>query len=306
MTEQAAESAAELTGRTFLVTGGNAGVGYATAIDLARRGGRVHIAGRSKEKCEAAVASIKAATGSDQVFLVLLDLASLDSVRAGAAAFLALNEPLHVLINNAGVGGQRGLTSDGFELHFGVNHLGHFLLTQLLLPRIVESGADAPGARIVVVSSDSHYQAKGIDFDKLRSRTRTVAGLREYSVSKLANVLFSAELARRLSGTGVNTYCLHPGVVASEIWRRVPWPLRPLIKSRMLTIEEGARTSLYCATSPDVAGETGLFYDECAVREPSKVAQPALAAELWAYSEKWTEAGSAGSAGSAGPAAGQG
>lgn len=289
MNEQApGEQAAELAGRTFLVTGGNAGVGYATAVDLARRGGRVHIAGRSKEKCEAAVASIKAETGSDQVFAVLLDLASLESVRAGAQAFLALGEPLHVLINNAGVAGQRGLTANGFELHFGVNHLGHFLLTQELLPLISESG---PGARIVVVSSDSHYQAPGIDFDKLRSSTRSVTGLREYSVSKLANVLFSAELARRLSGTGVNTYCLHPGVVASEIWRRVPWPLRTLIKSRMLTIEEGARTSLYCATSPDVADQTGLFYDKCAVREPSKVAQPELAAELWAHSEKWISAG---------------
>ncbi|HEY3906236.1 MAG TPA: SDR family oxidoreductase [Streptosporangiaceae bacterium] len=277
----------ELAGRTFLVTGGNAGVGYATAIDLARRGGRVHIAGRSKSKGEAAVASIKAETGSDQVFLVLLDLANLDSVRAGAQAVLALGEPLHVLINNAGVGGQRGLTSDGFEIHFGVNHLGHFLLTQELLPLITESG---PGARIVVVASDSHYQATGIDFSQLRSRTKSVTGLREYSVSKLANVLFSAELARRLAGTGVNTYCVHPGVVASEIWRRVPWPLRPLIKSRMLTITEGAQTSLYCATSPDVAGETGLYYEKSAVREPSKVAQPELAEELWAYSEKWISA----------------
>ncbi len=275
----------ELAGRTFLVTGGNAGIGYATATDLARRGGRVHIACRSREKGEEAVASIKAATGSDQVFLVLLDLASLDSVRAGAQAFLALGEPLHVLINNAGVGGQRGLTSDGFEIHFGVNHLGHFLLTQTLLPLLVEAGA---GSRIVVVSSDSHYQARGIDFDKLRSRTRSVTGLREYSVSKLANVLFAQELARRLDGTGVSTYCVHPGVVASEIWRRVPWPIRPIIMSRMLTNEDGARTSLYCATSPEVAGQTGLFYDKCAVREPSKVAQPSLAAELWSYSEQWT------------------
>jgi len=294
VTEQAPdEQAAELAGRTFLVTGGNAGVGYATAIDLARRGGRVHIAGRSQAKCEAAVASIKADTGSDQVFLVLLDLGSLDSVRAGAQAFLARDEPLQVLINNAGVAGQRGLTSDGFELHFGVNHLGHFLLTQLLLPRIIESG---PGGRIVVVSSDSHYQARGIDFDQLRSRTKTVTGLREYSVSKLANVLFAQELARRLDGAGVHTYCLHPGVVASEIWRRVPWPLRPLIKRRMLTITEGARTSLYCATSvsAEVAGQTGLFYDKCAVREPSKVAQPELAAELWGYSEKCISALEAG------------
>jgi retinol dehydrogenase 12 len=281
------EQAVDLAGRTFLVTGGNAGVGYATAIDLARRGGRVHIAGRSKEKGEAAVASIKAETGSDQVFLVLLDLANLDSVRAGAQAFLGLGEPLHVLINNAGVGGQRGLTSDGFEIHFGVNHLGHFLLTQELLPLIVAGG---PGSRIVVVSSDSHYQAPGIDFDSLRSRTKSVTGLREYSVSKLANVLFAQELARRLAGTGVNTYCVHPGVVASEIWRRVPWPLRPLIKSRMLTITEGAQTSLYCATSPDVADQTGLYYEKSAVREPSKVARQPLAEELWAYSEKWISA----------------
>jgi retinol dehydrogenase 12 len=284
MSEQAA---AALAGRTFLVTGGNAGVGYATAIDLARHGGRVYVAGRSKEKCDAAVASIKAETGNDQVFSVILDLGRLASVREGAQAFLSLDEPLHVLINNAGVGGQRGLTSDGFEIHFGVNHLGHFLLTQELLPRLVETG---PGGRIVVVSSDSHYQAKGIDFDKLRTSTRSVTGLREYSVSKLANVVFSQELARRLDGTGVNTYCVHPGVVASEIWRRVPWPIRPIIKSRMLTIEEGAKTSLYCATSPDVAGETGLFYDKCATREPSKAATPALATELWTYSEKWTTA----------------
>jgi retinol dehydrogenase-12 len=279
----------ELAGRTFLVTGGNAGVGYATSADLARRGGRVHIAGRSKERVDAAVASIKAETGSDQVFPLLLDLGRLASVREGAQAFLALDEPLHVLINNAGVGGQRGLTADGFEIHFGVNHLGHFLLTEQLLPRIIESGR-GPGARIVVVSSDAHYQAKGINFDQLRSRTKTVTGLPEYSVSKLANVLFAQELARRLADTGVNAYCLHPGVVASEIWKRVPWPFRSIIKRRMLTIEEGAQTSLYCATSPEVAGETGLFYDKSAVREPSKLATPALAAELWAYSEKWVSA----------------
>ncbi len=171
----------------------------------------------------------------------------------------ALDEPLQVLINNAGVGGQRGLTSDGFELHFGVNHLGHFLLTQALLPRITETG---PGAGSSWSPATRITRRRASTSTKLRSRTKSVTGLREYSVSKLANVLFSAELARRLAGTGVNTYCLHPGVVASEIWRRVPWPLRPLIKSRMLTIEEGARTSLYCATSPDVADQTGLFYDE--------------------------------------------
>jgi retinol dehydrogenase 12 len=283
----------DLAGRTFLVTGGNAGIGYATAMDLARRGGRVHIASRSRPKGEAAIAEIAARTGSDQLSLLHLDLGDLASVARCGANFLALGEPLHVLINNAGIGGQRGLTTDGFESHFGVNHLGHFALTRILLPLLRES----TDARIVTVASDSHYQPKGIDFDALRYRTKSIAGMREYGVSKLCNVLFSAELARR--EPGVRTYCLHPGVVASEIWRRVPWPARQLITRRMLTIEQGARTSLYCATSPEVADETGKYYDKCAKTEPSKVATEELAARLWEYSQEWQARLSAGSAGRA-------
>ena len=171
-------------------------------------------------------------------------------MRACAAAFLALDEPLHVLVNNAGVGGQRGLTADGFELHFGVNHLGHFALTQLLLDRLTASG---PGARIVNVSSEAHYNARGIDFAAVRRRTATFTGAREYAVSKLCNVLFTQELARRLDGTATTSYALHPGVVASDIWRRVPRLARPFITRRMLTTEQGAVTSVYCATSPAVA-----------------------------------------------------
>src|SRR5215813_11876678 len=246
----------ELEGRTFLVTGANTGIGRATAEGLARRGGRVFVASRSAAKGEAAVASIKAATGNDAVFFLPLDLADLASVRACAAAFLDRGEPLHVLVNNAGVVRARGLTRQGFELMFGVNHLGHFALTQSLLGRLTES---AP-ARVVTVSSDSHYQARGIDFDTLRQPERGVTGLHGYAVSKLCNVLFSAELARRTAGTGVTTYALHPGMVASDIWRRVPWPVRPLIQRRMLTVEQGAETSLYCAASPSVASESGLFY----------------------------------------------
>ena len=274
----------DLTGRTFLVTGANAGIGYATAQDLAGRGARVHIACRSPEKGAAAAAAIAAASGSDQVTFLRLDLADLTSVWQAAREFTALGEPLHVLINNAGVGGQRGRTADGFELHFGVNHLGHFALTQALLPLLT---AAAP-ARIVNVASDSHYQARGIDFDALRHRTRSMTGLPEYAVSKLCNVLFAAELARRLAGTGVTAYSLHPGVVASQIWRRVPWPARQLVTRRMLTIEQGARTSLYCATSAEVAGESGRYYDSCRETEPSKVATPELAARLWEYSQEWT------------------
>jgi len=276
----------DLAGRTFLVTGANAGIGYATALELARRGGRVHLACRSQAKGAAAVAAITAATGSDQVRLLLVDLAHLASVRRTAEDFLGLGEPLHVLINNAGVGGARGRTADGFEIHFGINHLGHFALTMALLPLLTGSTP----ARIVNVASDAHYQAKGIDFGGLRNRTKAITGLPEYAVSKLCNVLFAAELARRLAGTGVTAYSLHPGVVASEIWRRVPWPARQLMTRRMLTIEEGARTSLYCATSPEVAAESGKYYDSCREAPPSKVATPELAARLWEYSEQWTAA----------------
>ena len=278
----------EPSGRTFLVTGGNTGIGRATATALARSGGRVYIACRSASAGSTAVQEIKAASGSDSVWLLPLDLASLASVRDCAAAFLKRDEPLHVLINNAGLGGQRGLTADGFELTFGVNHLGHFALTNLLLELLKASG---PGSRIVNVSSAAHYGAPGIDFDALRRRTRSFTGQREYAVSKLCNVLFTQELARRLHGIGVTSYALHPGVVASDIWRRVPRPARALIKRRMLTVDQGAVTSVYCATSGAVAPESGLYYDKCQVREPSRVATRELAELLWKHSAEWTGLG---------------
>jgi retinol dehydrogenase 12 len=271
-------------GCTAVVTGANTGIGKATALALAQQGWRIFVASRSAVKGEAAVAAIKAAAGSESVFFLALDLADLSSVRACAEAFLDRGEPLHVLVNNAGVAGMRGLTKQGFELMFGVNHLGHFLLTQLLLDRLVSS---AP-ARVVTVASDAHYSARGIDWDALRRPARGITGMGEYAVSKLCNVLFSQELARRTAGTGVTTYALHPGVVASDIWRRVPWPVRPLITRRMLSVQEGAATSLYCATSAAVAEDTGLFYDKCAKRAPSPVATPELGGELWARSEAWT------------------
>jgi retinol dehydrogenase 12 len=271
---------------TYLITGGNTGIGLSTATALARAGGRVFIACRSAAAGEAAVARITAGSGSDDVRLLPLDLASLSSVQACAAAFLALDEPLHVLVNNAGVGGQRGLTADGFELHFGVNHLGHFALTLLLLPRLAASG---PGARVVNVSSEAHYNAPGIDFEAVRRPTATFVGTREYAVSKLCNVLFTQELARRHAD--VSAYAVHPGVVASDIWRRVPRLARPFLTRRMLTIEQGAVTPVYCATSPTVATDSGLFYDKCAARIPSAVATPELAALLWKRCAEWTGLG---------------
>src|SRR5262249_42016119 len=151
-------------------------------------------------------AAITAAAGSDQVQVLRLDLADLASVRKCAAEVLALGEPLHALINNAGGGGARRLATHGFEGPFRINHLGHFALTRALLPLLRES---AP-ARVVSVASDAHYQAKGINFEALRSRTKGITGLPEYAVSKLCNVLFTAELGRRLAGAGVTTYSLHP------------------------------------------------------------------------------------------------
>jgi retinol dehydrogenase-12 len=278
-----------VSGRTFLITGGNTGIGLATAAALAGDGGRVYIACRDSTRGSAAVAAIKESAGRDAVSVLPLDLASLNSVRACAEAFLVRDEPLNVLVNNAGVGGARGLTADGFEAHFGINHLGHFALTMLLLDRLKASG---PDSRVVSVSSQAHYDATGIDWDALR-RKSSFTGIREYAVSKLCNVLFTQELARRLGGPGadVATYALHPGVVASDIWRRIPWPVRPLMKRRMISTEEGAATSLHCAASPEVAGQSGLFYDKCQPVAPSPIATPELGELLWKRSTEWTGVG---------------
>jgi NAD(P)-dependent dehydrogenase (short-subunit alcohol dehydrogenase family) len=268
--------------RVALVTGANTGIGRVTARELAKRGAHVFLACRSLARAQPAADEIRASGGTASV--VELDLGDLDSVRRCAATVLAHDLPLHILINNAGVAGSPGLTTSGFERTFGVNHVGPFLLTALLLDRL---RASAP-ARIVIVASRAHYRATGIDWTAVHQPTKSRTGLAEYATSKLANVLFSAELGRRLSGTGVNTYSLHPGVVASDIWRAVPWPLRPLMKLTMISNEEGAATSLHCATSPAAATESGLYYDTCRVTEPGAAAQSlALAAELWARSEDW-------------------
>lgn len=273
---------ADLTGRVVLITGANTGIGKAAAAELAAQGATVYLACRSAEKTRPVVAEIAERTGVEPRFLQL-DLADLDSVRACAEEFLAAGDPLHVLLNNAGLGGAKGLTGSGFELAFGVNHVGHFLLTDLLLPRLRES---AP-ARVVTVSSDVHRQARGIDFDAVRRRTASRTGLPEYGVSKLANVLFTQELARRLEGSGVTTYALHPGAVASDVWRSVPWPVRPLLKLFMKSVDDGAQTSVYCASAPELAEESGRYYEDCKAVEPSRQATPELAAELWHRSADW-------------------
>ena len=277
-------NAQTLSGRVALITGANTGIGLVTARELARRGAHVFVACRSVEKGQAAVDEIRQTTGNSNVELLALDLGDLASVRQCAITFLVRDLPLHLLINNAGLAGAKGTTKSGFELAFGTNHVGPFLLTQLLLDRIKQS---AP-ARIVTVASRAHTRVSGINWDDVRQPTKGKAGLPEYGISKLANVLFSAELGRRLAGTGVTTYSLHPGVVATDVWREVPALIRPLIKLMMISTEEGAATTLYCATSGEVSDQTGLYYDKCRVRAASAAGQdPALAAELWRRSEAW-------------------
>ncbi len=270
--------------RVALITGANTGIGRVTARELARQGVHVFVACRSAERTQALLDEVRGTDPGARIEWLALDLTSFKSINQCAQTFLATGLPLHLLINNAGLAAARGLTQDGFELAFGVNHVGHFLLTRLLLDRIKSS---AP-ARIVTVASKAHYRAPGLDWTAVRQPTKTATGLNEYCVSKLANVLFSAELGRMLHGSGVTTYSLHPGVVASDVWRSVPWPLRSIAKLFMISTENGAATSLYCANSDDVAGQTGLYYDECRVKQPSKTAHdPVLAAALWKASEDW-------------------
>jgi retinol dehydrogenase-12 len=278
----------DLEGRVVVITGANIGIGLATATALARRGARLRLLGRSADKHAPVVQALQREAGHDDVRFVPLVLDRLASVRECAAAVLVTGEPIHLLINNAGLAGQRGQTADGFELHFGVNHLGHFLLTQLLLDRVVRS---AP-ARVVAVASDSHLRVRGrtIDWEAVRGPTRTYAGLREYGVSKLANVMHMRELARRLGGTQVVTASLNPGRIASNIWTRMPPPFRQLFKATMWSTERGARSTLHCATASDV--ESGGYYDKhCRLRPPHRLAlDDGLCAELWRRSEAWVQA----------------
>jgi NAD(P)-dependent dehydrogenase (short-subunit alcohol dehydrogenase family) len=281
------EHRGDMTGKVVAITGANAGIGKETAAALARMGATVVMTSRDAARGEAALAEVRERSGSDTVELVALDLADLSSVRACAAQLLARHDRLDVLVLNAGLMLRRRTeTTDGFETTFGVNHLGHFELTRLVLDRVQ---ASAP-ARIVVVASHAHKTARrGLDFDDLQS-TRRYRSFRAYSHSKLANVYFTRELARRLSGTGVTVNAVHPGYVASRFGRDGDMPFESIAKvgSRLLAIspEEGARTSVYLASSPEVDGITGEYFVKCRPAPVSKAAQDDIAARrLWDTSE---------------------
>jgi NAD(P)-dependent dehydrogenase (short-subunit alcohol dehydrogenase family) len=265
--------------RTAVVTGASSGIGRETAFELAMRDFHVVAAGRSRDRTAPVVDSIIAQGGSAE--LALVDLSSLAQTRDAAGALLASGRRIDVLVNNAGVGLAKGVTEDGFEIHFGVNHLAHFLLTWLLRP------AMDPGARVVNVSSAAHRRASNIDFETAVGPTRSLLGWREYGVSKLANVLFSRELAARRPD--LRSYAVHPGLVDTGI---VPGWVRPFVLPRLLTAGEGAEPVVWCAVSSDLSGQTGLYYERKAVATPSPAGRDDhLAAELWERSVTWCGVG---------------
>lgn len=278
----------DIRGKRVVITGGNCGIGLATAEELCRRGARVTITARDRTKGESAIAGIAARVPGAQVDWRLLDLADRDSIRAFAEGVLADFERLDVLIHNAGlVLSERQELADGVEAMFGINHLGPFLLTHLLEPLLKRS---AP-ARVVVVASRAHTRVPGLDFDDLQS-TRGYDGFRVYSASKLANVLFTRELARRLEGSGVTANCLHPGVVATRFGRDgdargVVAFLFNYLGMFLLTPEKGARTSVHLACEPALEGSSGGYYVRCRSVSPSAAGRDSEAAtRLWEASER--------------------
>ncbi len=272
-----------------LVTGANGGIGLETARALATRGATVVMAGRDAAKIDRAVAEVTRTAPAGRAEPLVCDLASRRSVREAAEQFRTRHARLDLLINNAGLYlSDRRTTEDGFEATMGINHLGHFLLTHLLRDRLFASSA----ARVVNVASNAHRAAKQFDPDDLRAERWAYGGVRAYAESKLANVLYTRELARRWSGRGVRVNAVHPGVVNSRIAAdgdargliRLLWDLgRPF----MLTPADGAKTTIHVATSDEGGAVSGRYFARSAQVRPSKFAlDDGLAARLWEASEQ--------------------
>lgn len=281
------DAGGRLSGRTVVLTGASSGIGRATALGLADEGARLLLVGRTPERCEETLALIRRRTGRDDAQMLQADLSSLKEVRRLAGELLARAERVHVLINNAGVTLlRRQLTVDGLEATFATNHLAYFLLTGLLLPRLRES---AP-ARIVNVASDAHRFGR-LDLSDLQNERRYRA-MRVYGQSKTANLLFTQELARRIAGSGVTANALHPGGIRSNLGRsegRALEVLRRVVGLFLKTPEEGARTSLHLACSPELEGVSGRYFAKCRERTPAAHARdPELARRLWERSEELT------------------
>ena len=277
-----------MRGKVCMVTGATSGIGQVTAAALAIQGAHVIVVGRNRAKAQQVVGEIRRQTGNDAVWYLLADFSDLQQVRELAAAFSAQYSQLDVLVNNAGTYfNTRHPAPGGVEMTFHVNHLAHFLLTNLLLETLT---ASAP-ARIVNVTSRAH-EYDNMDFDDLGFE-RSYFGMKAYARSKLANLLFTYELARRLAGSGVTVNAVHPGGVATDIWRTNFPVLGPAIKWVMslfaLTPEEGADTLIYLASSPDVEGVTGKYFVEREAIASSPLSyDEQVAARLWEVSEQLT------------------
>ncbi|HYF76572.1 MAG TPA: SDR family oxidoreductase [Symbiobacteriaceae bacterium] len=278
--------AQSMSDKICMVTGANSGIGKVTALELARKGATVIMVCRDRGRAEPVLAEIRQATGNSRVELMIADLSSQQSIRQLADGFKAKYDRLHVLVNNAGaILFQRTLTPDGLETTFAVNHLGGFLLTNLLLDTIK---ASAP-ARIINVSSGAHVGAR-IHFDDLQAE-KSFSAWRAYGQSKLANILFTVELTRRLEGTGVTANALHPGFVRSNFagTSRLAKAMIGLMQPFTISPEQGAETSIYLASSPDVEGVTGKYFVKCRpVKSTRASTDPETARRLWQVSEQLT------------------
>uniref|UniRef100_A0A3B5A1H2 Retinol dehydrogenase 12-like n=1 Tax=Stegastes partitus TaxID=144197 RepID=A0A3B5A1H2_9TELE len=279
-----------LDGKTVLITGANTGIGKETSRDMAQRGARVVMACRDLTRAERAAEEVRRSTGNGNVVIRHLDLASVYSVKQFAKDFLDSEDRLDILINNAGVMMcPKWLTEDGFETQLAVNHLGHFLLTNLLVPKLKSS---AP-SRVINVSSIAH-QGGRIDFDDLFFSRRTYSSLESYRQSKLANVLFSRELACRLKGSGVSSFSLHPGVIRTELGRHVEgwFPLLGMLLRLpslllMKTPWQGCQTTVYCAVTPGLEERSGRYFSDCAEKETAPEGRDDVAARrLWEESAR--------------------
>ncbi|XP_077409869.1 retinol dehydrogenase 12, like isoform X1 [Vanacampus margaritifer] len=273
----------QLPGQTVLITGANTGIGKEAAADLATRGARVIVACRDMEKAQVAIKEIKERSLNENVVCMKLDLADSKSIREFAQAINEGESKLNILINNAGVMVcPYSKTADGFEMQIGVNHMGHFLLTYLLLDLLKRSSP----ARVVTVASMAHSWG-AINLDDINSE-RAYDKNKAYAQSKLANVLFTRSLAKRLQGTGVTAYSLHPGVVQTDLWRHLNGPQRFLMKlvsPFTKTSAQGARTSVYCAVEPALDRESGGYYSDCAAADCSAAGKDdELAQKLWELS----------------------
>ncbi len=271
-----------MKGKIILVTGGTNGIGLAAARELSRLGGAVTIISRNPEKCARVASEISSAT-SNPVDFIPADLSTLAGIRAAAAEFRTRHDRLHVLLNNAGaMFSRRYVTVDGYEKTFALNHLNYFLLTDLLLDLIK---ASAP-ARIVNVSSGAHY-GSSINFDDLQAQ-KHYKFMEAYGQSKLANVLFTYELARRLQGTDVTVNALHPGLIATGFARNNGFIYNSAMAVIGLFIRkpaQGAQTSIYLASSPEVEGVTGKFFIDCKPVESDPLSyDETLAKKLWQVS----------------------